>query len=260
MIINPRSSGRTRRWFLWLSLLLVATSAVVYTLHYLIFRDPHHIFIFMIGDFGFLFLDVLLVIILIERLLASREKRIIRQKLNMVIGTFFSEVGLGLMTRFSKSAGDAGRSLPLAEIREDWTREDFQNARSALRAHPVDLRIPPSDFEDLKTFLSGKRGFLVRLLENPLLLENERFTELLRAVFHLCEELDFRTEGMAILPPSDLSHIASDAARAHALILNEWLVYAEYLKNSYPYLFSLASRINPLGSSPSPIVAEPRPI
>jgi hypothetical protein len=45
----------------------------------------------MIGDFGFLFIDVLLVLLIIERLLASREKKSILQKLNMVIGTFFSD-------------------------------------------------------------------------------------------------------------------------------------------------------------------------
>jgi len=42
----------------------------------------------MIGDIAFLFLDVLLVILVIERLLARREKRTLMKKLNMVIGTF----------------------------------------------------------------------------------------------------------------------------------------------------------------------------
>jgi len=51
----------------------------------------------MIGDIGFLFLDVLLVILFIERILARREKRAIMKKLNMVIGTFFSEVGMELL-------------------------------------------------------------------------------------------------------------------------------------------------------------------
>jgi len=59
-------------WMLSISLILVIASALTYTIHYFIFRDLHHIFIYMIGDFGFLFLDVLLVILLIERLLSRR--------------------------------------------------------------------------------------------------------------------------------------------------------------------------------------------
>ena len=84
-------------WTFNVSLILIGASALAYTIHYLIFGDAHHIFIYMIGDLGFLFLDVLLVILLIERLLSRREKRSIMNKLNMVIGTFFSEVGLQLL-------------------------------------------------------------------------------------------------------------------------------------------------------------------
>ena len=59
------------------------------SIHYSIFRDAHHIFIYMLGDIGFLFLDVLLVILFIEHILSRREKRSIMEKLNMVIGTSF---------------------------------------------------------------------------------------------------------------------------------------------------------------------------
>ncbi|HZX09302.1 MAG TPA: hypothetical protein VFG01_00005, partial [Acidobacteriota bacterium] len=62
-------------WTLKVGLIFVAASALTYTLHYVIFRDLHHIFIYMIGDFGFLFIDVLLVVLLIERVLARKEKQ-----------------------------------------------------------------------------------------------------------------------------------------------------------------------------------------
>ncbi len=79
-----------RSWTFRIALLLIVASALSYTVHFIIFRDPHHIFLYMIGDFGFLFLDVLLVLLIIERLLSGREKKAMIQKLNMVIGTFFS--------------------------------------------------------------------------------------------------------------------------------------------------------------------------
>jgi len=34
----------------------------------------------------------------------------------------------------------------------------------------------------------------------------------------------------------------------------QWLNYMRYLKNSYPYLFSLAARMNPFNLQRSPVV------
>jgi len=44
---------------------------------------------------------VLLVVLFIEQVLARKEKQALRKKLNMVIGGFFSEVGLNLLNRFN---------------------------------------------------------------------------------------------------------------------------------------------------------------
>ena len=73
-----------------LTVILIAFSALLYFVDYLIFRDAQHIFIYMMGDLAFLPLEVFLVIIVVERLMARREKQAILQKLNMVVGAFFS--------------------------------------------------------------------------------------------------------------------------------------------------------------------------
>ena len=86
-------------WQIVLGLSLIVLSIVFYLIHYVIFRDPHHIFIYMIGDIAFVFVEVLLVTLIIHRLLDEREKRARLEKLNMVIGTFFSEVGTRLVVR-----------------------------------------------------------------------------------------------------------------------------------------------------------------
>ena len=51
----------------------IVVSAILYYVHYLIFHDTHHIFIFMLHDFAFLPLEVFLVVIVIERILTRRE-------------------------------------------------------------------------------------------------------------------------------------------------------------------------------------------
>jgi hypothetical protein len=106
----------------------------------------------------------------------------------------------------------------------------------------------------LRELLVNKRSFLLRLLENPNLLEHERFTDLLRAVFHLTEELTFRGDKLEDLPESDYDHLVGDLKRAYSQITVEWIVYTTHLKESYPFLYSLAARVNPMNPQASPIV------
>ena len=77
-----------KRFFNWqviFGLTLIILSATVYFIHYLIFRDLHHIFIYLIGDIAFVFIEVLLVTLVLHQLLHYREKKTMLNKLNMVM-------------------------------------------------------------------------------------------------------------------------------------------------------------------------------
>lgn len=245
---------RYLNWAVLVSLFLIAASAATYTIHYFIFHDVHHIFLYMIGDIGFLFLDVLLVILFIERVLARREKRTILKKLNMVIGTFFSEVGLELLQKFSDFTQNSQVLEKQLEIKPNWNKKDFKQAITATQNFPYEIKIDKANLSSLREFLLSKRSFLLRLLENPNLLEHERFTDLLWAIFHLTEELAFRGDKLKELPDSDYNHLAGDLKRAYSQITTEWVAYTEHLQKSYPFLFSLAARINPMNPHASPLV------
>jgi len=241
------------RWQVLLGVSLVALSAFFYFLHYLIFRDPHHIFIYLIGDVAFVFIEVLLVTLIIHSVLAQREKRARLKKLNMVIGAFFSEVGSRLLEILSKL--DAETEKLQQELVADGrsAEQEFQRMTRWLGGHDYSIRASKVDWEDLKMFLVGKRDFLLRLLENPNLLEHESFTDVLWAVVHLTEELGAR-EDLQSLPDEDYQHLHGDIARVYGQLAHQWLEYMRHLKNSYPYLFSLALRTNPFNRSASPIV------
>jgi hypothetical protein len=244
-----------KSWTFRIALLLFTASALSYTIHYFIFHDAHHIFIYMVGDFGFLFLDVLMVLLIIERLLARKEKKSILNKLNMVIGTFFSEVGMELLHCFSDFVETAEQLEGEVLISPQWDKKNFQDARSKAISFKYNIVFDVERLEKLRDFLKSNHSFLVRLLENPILLENQRFTDLLWAVFHLSEELNFR-ESLQNLPDADIAHLKTDLRRAYSRIIAEWIVYTEHLKGRYPFLFSLAARINPLNPKASPIVQE----
>ena len=241
------------RWQIILGLSLVVLSVVFYVIHYTIFRDAHHIFIYLIGDIAFVFIEVLLVSLIIHQLLSMREKRTRLEKLNMVIGAFFSEIGAGLLTYFSDFDPKLDSIKQELIVRPNWSEKEFSALTKRLKSYEYGVEIRKVKLEYLRDFLIGKRDFLLRLLENPNLLEHESFTELLRAVFHLTEELQNR-EDISQLPDPDYKHLANDIKRAYVLLVQHWLDYMKHLKDNYPYLFSLAMRTNPFDQSASPIV------
>jgi len=236
---------RESRWQLMLAVALLLASAGLYLLHFLIFGDLHHIGIYLLGDLAFLPIQVLLVTLIINRLLVMREKKTKLDKLNMVIGSFFSEVGNSLIRMVAGFDRSRGQLQEILCVEAAWSRRDYSRARAELDAYRFEVDSRQGDLAAVKTFLAGERNFLLGLLGNPNLLEHDTFTELLWAVFHLTEELQFRP-AFDQLPAADLDHLASDMKRAYRLLLQGWLDYLQHLQGKYPYLFSLAIRINPL--------------
>lgn len=189
-----------------------------------------------------------------EMLLSRRKRRDRMEKLNMVIGLFYSEIGTRLLGLF------AGADPHLEALRSDlivkdgWKDKDFISVREKIKERDYTVDIHKIDLEGLRGFLVEKNDFQVRLLESPTLHEHEAFTELLRAVFHLKEELQSRDDLMKGLPKSDLDHLANDINRGYRPLVLQWLHYMNYLRTAYPHLFSLAMRTNPFDREASPVV------
>lgn len=228
-------------WRFFLGLSLVAASTFLYFIHFAIFSDAHHIFIYLLGDLAFVPLEVFLVTLILHRLLEEREKRIKMGKLNMVIGSFFSEVGTGLLGRLA----EFDCSPVKAAFLKDFNDLEMIKASGYIINGTCVIDSRKGDLEGLRIYLIGKREFMVVLLQNPNLLEHESFTDLLRKVFHLAEELEYRPD-VKSLPCTDYQHLSDDMARAYSSLFSQWLLYIKYLRDNYPYLFSLARRINPL--------------
>ena len=240
-------------WQIILGVVLIILSAAVYFIHYLFFHDVHHILIYLVGDIAFVFIEVLLVTLIIHRLLGEREKRAMLEKMNMVIGTFFSEVGTELLAKFSRTDDNRKQLVLHLSLTKDFTTRQFETIRRELKQLSYTVHPEPEMLVDLKEFLVGKRDFLLQLLANPNLLEHDSFTNLLWAVFHLTEELSHRKK-LGSSSQGDLKHLGGDITRAYRLLVSEWFDYMLHLKISYPYLFSLAMRTNPFDPEATPEV------
>ena len=242
-----------RRWLLLLGAGLVAASIVLFAVQYAIFRDGRNLFFYLLHGLAFLPLEVLIVGVVIERLVSMRDKRALRHKLNMVIGAFFSELGSPLLAELLPAMEAAPRIKEQLHLKASWKRDDFARAREFAQHLEGKIDLDAIDRDALRAHLTRQRHFVLRLLENPNLMEHERFTDLLWAVLHLEEELEARVS-LADLIPSDEAHLEIDTRRAYTAVLAEWLLYVEHLKADYPYLFSLVVRTHPFQDSPSVVV------
>jgi len=244
---------RKYRWQIELAILLILLSFILYVIHYSIFGDAHHIFIYLLGDIAFMPIEVLVISLVVHRALTLREQRAKMEKLNMVIGMFFSELGTDFLSFLSDSDPHADEIRKDLQVRDDWSSAQFKSMTTRLQCYEHSVDVARLDLEKLRHILADKRDLLLRLIENPQLLEHDTFTDLLWAVFHLAEELNHRSR-IADLPESDLKHIERDIRRAYSAVSCQWLAYMRHLKDNYPYLFSLAIRTNPFDKSASPVV------
>jgi hypothetical protein len=243
------------KWQLLLGISLVVLSTIFYLIHYALFRDAYHIFYRLIGDIAFAFIEVLLFTVIISEVLAIRERRIILDRLNMVIGSFFSVVGKDLLRFFSEFDPNTDRIRRDLIITNQWSSGEFLDMSRRLKKYDYAISIRRGDLSSLKQKLVKEREFMLRLLENQNLLEHDAFTGLLMAVFHLAEELESRPD-LSNLSELDLRHIAGDMQRAYSLLISEWLSYMKHLRENYPYLFSFAMRTNPFDPNASPEIKE----
>jgi hypothetical protein len=235
-------------WSITMAVALLAMSAGVYWLQLAVFHRAGDTGFYLLQDLAFLPVQVLLVTLIVDRLWTRREKRTMLSKMNMVIGVFQVEVGTELLKRllaFDSKAAAIGAELV---VRGDWTSRRFADSVAMARSHEAKIELSHERLAELRQFLLARRDFLLRLLENPNLLEHETFTDSLLAVFHLADELAHRPD-LASLPDADRKHLAGDLDRAYKCVAAEWLLHMMNMKRDYPYLFSLALRTNPFDAS-----------
>ena len=232
---------------------LVSISLVLYVVDYSLLGSVKELTIWFLGNLAFLPVYVIIVTLMIERVLKERERQAVMRKLNMVIGVFFSEVGNRLLKELSAFVVSCGDLKHHLLIDGAWKEQEYAAALDYLRNNDIKIESTQCEKAGLKRFLVEKRGFLVSLLENQNLLEHEEFTDLLWAVFHLVEELEAR-DSFDNMPQSDIDHINGDIKRVFGHLSREWVMYMQHLKRDYPYLFSLAVRLNPMIDSPDPAV------
>ncbi|MCB2225814.1 MAG: potassium channel family protein [Desulfarculaceae bacterium] len=188
-----------------------------------------------------------------EMLLSRRERQAQLAKLYVVEGIFFSELGSELLMAIVAGDPDSGELAEELKLKADWKPADFAHLEAKLASHAYEIDADQVDLEGISNLLSTHSDLLLRLLENPFITEKDSFTECLRAVFHLKDEL-YHRPFLHPLPPTDRAHLGGDLKRVYRLLVMQWLIYVSHLSERHPYLFSLAVRLNPFDPSRDPVV------
>jgi len=243
-------------WKIWLYLGLTLLSVLMVGILFVANIDTTLLTQDFLFAISILPLQVGLTTLILDLLLERRVKQERLEKMNMVIGVFFSEVGVELLHRVSPRDADIESIRGQLMVNNQWTPADFSSAVKMLSGHQFKVDMGVADLLETRNLMGRQRSLLVQLLENPILMEHETFTNSLRAVFHMTEELQYR-KSIESLPDADIAHLNGDVARAYGLLIGEWVSYLAYLKDNYPYLFSLAVRTNPFDINASPEIKQP---
>ena len=238
-----------KRWKIKFSIIMVILIIIIYGSNYLVLGDPEHIISYIWTHLGFIPVDILVVAFLLDEIIEKKEKEAMLEKLDMLMSTFFSEVGNELISQLSAANKYKASTENLKSIK-NWDDKDYENKLDELKNTTIDFQADialenrEEFLEDLRNLLVSKREFIINLINNPNLLEKEEFTGLINAILHLDEELEHRKD-LSLVTDTDFGHLNGDMHRVYNKLVYEWVYYLRYLNKHYPYMIALIIRTNP---------------
>ncbi|HHV65804.1 MAG TPA: hypothetical protein GXX46_12170 [Peptococcaceae bacterium] len=166
-------------------IILLALSAIIYLIQLILFNSPRDTFFGLIQDLAFLPISVALVTVALSKMIEVREKRERLNKTNMLISAFFSEYGIDLMKKMILCVKNIEEIAPYLNVKEEWLARNFTTASNVLKTFKIVVESKSMCLVELKEILKKMRETLMVILSNPALLEQEAFTDMVWAVFHL---------------------------------------------------------------------------
>lgn len=226
---------KNKKHYIVVSLILVAISAIMFIIHYFVFGQAVNTAYYSLMNLCFIPINSLVVTLILERLIDYKAKQERMEKLNMLIGLFFTEVGYKLMRLIIKADKCGKNSIILFN--------DLDEVKNQVEKHKYIIDIEEIDLDKIMDALLESSNLLVDLISNENIMQHEIFTDLLMSVIHLRDEIIFYKNDKT--DQLDISHLEKDILRVYKNIAIQWVDYLKYLNKSYPFLYDNAIRINP---------------
>lgn len=223
------------RYYFVISFILIALSSIMFFIHYLIFGQAINTAYYSLMNLCFIPINSLVVTIMLEKLIDYRAKKDRIEKINMLVGIFFTEVGGKLMHLIIDADKDAKNYIT--------NFEDLNKIKKSLYEYDYKVDMNYIDLCTIKNILVEHSNLFVTLISNESILQHQIFTDLLMSVIHLRDEIIFmeKDNGLEL----NINHLENDVIRVYKNISIQWISYLEYLQKSYPFLYNNAIRVNP---------------
>ncbi|MGL5506392.1 MAG: hypothetical protein ACRDB0_00665 [Paraclostridium sp.] len=218
-----------------ISIILIALSAIMFLIHYLVFGQAVNTAYYSFMNLCFIPINSLVVTIILESLIEYKAKQERIEKLNMLVGIFFTEVGSKLMHLIISADEDAKNSI--------ISFEDLSKVKSQIGKQDYKINMDEINIEAIKSVLVQNSNLFINLVSNENILQHEIFTDLIMSVIHLRDEIIFMEND--IYGEMDIRHLENDIIRVYKNITIQWVHYLEYLNKFYPFLYNNAIRVNP---------------
>ena len=152
-------------WKVKFSIVMVLLIIIIYGSNYLVLGDAEHIISYVWTHLGFIPVDILLVAFLLDEIIEKKEKEAMLEKLDMLMSTFFSEVGNDLISQLSSVNKYTANTENLKSIK-DWDDKDFDAKLAELKSASIDFQadVPKEEREE---FLENLRVFLASSDSSP---------------------------------------------------------------------------------------------
>lgn len=223
------------RYYFVISFILIALSSIMFFIHYLIFGQALNTAYYSLMNLCFIPINSLVVTIMLEKLIDYRAKKDRIEKINMLVGIFFTEVGGKLMHFIIDADKDAKNYI--------INFEDLNKIKKSLYEYDYKVDMNYIDLCTIKNILVEHSNLFVTLISNESILQHQIFTDLLMSVIHLRDEIIFMEKDNELEP--NINHLENDVIRVYKNISIQWISYLEYLQKSYPFLYNNAIRVNP---------------
>ena len=217
------------------SLALLALSSILFVVHYIVFGDGYNTAYYSLMNLCFIPINSLVVTIILENFIDYKAKQDRMEKLNILIGIFFTEVGSKLMHLIINADKDAKNSVVCFD--------NLDSVKKNLISHDYNIDIKDIDVDVIKVLLVENSTLFINLVSNENLHQHEKFTDLLMSVIHLRDEIIFMENDK--YHELNINHLEHDILRVYRNITLMWVDYLEYLNKSYPFLYNNAIRVNP---------------
>lgn len=196
-----------RKLLMKVALGLFALSAVIYGLQVLVFKDPGTTAFYIFQDMAFMPITIAVATLFVGYLIDQNSRAEKIEKSRILTCSFYSIVGLDLLEVLYGLYDEASDKIA-------WDLEKY---------------------EYMQQLLDQYLNEILTIASNPNLLEHDGFTDLLWAVMHLREEMEYFEAKKATA--RDESHIQSDAKRVFDLLEKNRHEYEAYIQKEYPYFY-----------------------